>query len=245
MAQSIPLTGAPAGTGPIEPRVPRPASWWQERPELLVFAGLILIFSAPALIGGPWHGMMFLPAAVQAGQWWRLLTHPFVHVTWYHLLLDATAFLLLYHGLMESRLARRLIFVAASAAGSLGLAWGGAAAIRNTGLCGLSGIAHGLMAVSAVEMLRANPRGSTEWKLGLASFVVVIGKAAWEAISGQVLFGFLYFGLVGQPVTVSHAGGIVGGLLAVFWLRPLRPVSAGPASPAVPVCCEPAAVANL
>src|SRR6476659_2296856 len=61
------------------------------RPELLVFAGLIILFSGPVLWGSMWQSMVFQPVAVRSGEWWRVLTHPFVHVTWYHLLLDATA----------------------------------------------------------------------------------------------------------------------------------------------------------
>jgi len=26
---------------------------------------------------------MFLPAAVREGEWWRVFTHPFIHVTWF------------------------------------------------------------------------------------------------------------------------------------------------------------------
>lgn len=245
MHKSIGLPAAHVALSPSRLESPQPSAWWRTRPELCVFAGLILVFSGPALWGAAWRGMMFLPAAVQAGQWWRLLTHPFVHITWYHLLLDGAAFLLLYHGLLESRLSRRLLFVGASAVGSLLLAWGVDAAVFTTGLCGLSGIAHGLMAVSAVEMMLAQPRGSTEWRIGAGTFAVVIGKATWEVISGKVLFGFLYFGMVGQPVTVSHAGGIVGGLLAVVLLRMTHPVAPIAVVPTIPVCCDRATVATV
>ena len=189
------------------------------RPELWLVAGLITVFSGAVMFGSPWYAMMFQPAAVRAGEWWRLLTHPFVHITWYHLLLDASAFFLLYHGLLENKLLRRLWFVGASAVGSLALSWLAAPAIFAGGLCGLSGIAHGLMAISAVEMMRAQPQGSTEWRIGAFTFAIVVGKAAFEAISGHILFGFLYFGMVGEPVPISHAGGIVGGLIAVWLLR--------------------------
>lgn len=203
--------GSSAGTKNSAPRL--------ARPEMLLFAGFISVFSGSVFFGSPWYSMMFQPAAVKAGEWWRLLTHPFVHITWYHLLLDASAFLLLYHGLLEGKFARRLLYMVAAAAGSLLLSWLAAPAISTGGLCGLSGIAHGLMAISAVELMVAQPRGSPEWRIGVFTFAVVVSKAAFEAISGQILFGFLYFGMVGEPVTVSHAGGIVGGLFAVLLLR--------------------------
>jgi len=187
-----------------------------DRPELIFFTFLILIFSGPTILGVVWKGMTFHPAAVQAGQWWRLFTHPFVHVTWYHLLLDAAAFLMLYNGLIEPSRAKRLSCVAAGWAGSLMMAWFAAPMIFSTGLCGLSGIAHGLMAVSAAEMMTGRSRDSLEWRIGATTFVIVVVKAAYEAVTGKILFAFLYFGLVGDPVTVSHAGGIIGGLL--MWL---------------------------
>jgi rhomboid family GlyGly-CTERM serine protease len=203
------------------------------RPEVLLFAGLIIVFSGSVLFGSVWQSMIFQPAAVKGGEWWRLFTHPFVHITWYHLLLDASAFFLLYNSLLEGKLSRRLAYVAASAAGSLLLSWMAAPAIATGGLCGLSGIAHGLMAVSAVEMMVNQPRSSPEWRAGAFTFALVVGKAAFEAISGRILFGFLYFGMVGDPVAVSHAGGIVGGLLAMLLLR--RTFRAGNGMPAVPL----------
>jgi rhomboid family GlyGly-CTERM serine protease len=186
--------------------------------EMVGFGVLVAVCSGSVLFGSPSGMMMFRPDAVAAGEWWRLLTHPFVHVTWYHLLLDASAFFLLYHGLLENKLGRRLVYVVAGAVGSLGLSWLAAPAITTQGLCGLSGIAHGLMAVSAVEIMRANKRSTPEWRIGVFTFVLVVGKAAWEAISGHVLFEFLYFRMVGDPITISHAGGIVGALLALLVL---------------------------
>jgi rhomboid family GlyGly-CTERM serine protease len=164
--------------------------------------------------------MIFHPAAVCAGEWWRLFTHPFVHVTWYHLLLDASAFFLLYHGLLESRMPRRLLYVGGCGCGSLLLAWLVAPLISTAGLCGLSGIAHGLMAISAAELLTTHDRHSTEWRIGVFTLAIVVAKAACEAITGHILFGFLYFGMVGEPLAVCHAGGIVGGLTSFFLMRP-------------------------
>jgi hypothetical protein len=37
-----------------------------------------------------------------------------------------------------------------------------------------------------------------------------------------MFFAFLYFGMVGDPVAVSHAGGIIGGLLAMLMLKRAR-----------------------
>lgn len=188
----------------------------RQRPELILFVVLILVFNVPVLFGSVWSSMMFEPEAVRSGQWWRLVTHPFVHLTWYHLLLDGTAFLSLYWSLIERRVFVRLTYVVAAGAGSLIVSWVASAAIFTNGLCGLSGVAHGLMAISAVEMLSGD---KAERRIGWISFILVTGKAGFEAVTGRMFFGFLDFGLLGNPVAVSHAGGILGGLIAMLSLR--------------------------
>ncbi len=156
------------------------------------------------------------------GEWWRLFTHPFVHVTWYHLLLDGSAFIVLYQSLLEPRLISRLSFVFSGAAASLLVSW--ACMGLDGGLCGLSGIAHGLMAVSGLELVARHPPHSAERRLGLITFILVVTKAAVEALTGRMCFSLLEFGLLGQPVAVSHAGGIIGSLLALALLSKSFPV---------------------
>ena len=198
----------------IQPGCQLPA-WVRQRPELLVFVALIAVFNLPVLFGGCWHSMMFQSDAVARGQWWRLFTHPFVHLTWYHLLLDGTAFFTLYLSLLETSLTRRLAFVLAGAVGSLALSWVSFTS-QAQGLCGLSGIAHGLMTVSALEMITDKSSDQATRRVGWISLTLVVLKASFEAISGRMFFAFLDFGLLGDPVAVSHAGGVIGGLLC--WL---------------------------
>jgi len=52
----------------------------------------------------------------------------------------------------------------------------------------------------------------------------VVGKAAVEALSGHMFFTFLYFGMVGTPVAVSHAGGVLGALLAYLATNVAKPI---------------------
>src|SRR5262249_48563944 len=92
--------------------------------------------------------------------------------------------------------------------------------LSTKGLCGISAIAHGLMAVSALNLI-----GQRHDKLllgmGLCSFVLVTVKCLIEVLTGKMLFTFLYFGMVGDPVAVTHAGGVLGAL--VTWLVCSRP----------------------
>jgi rhomboid family GlyGly-CTERM serine protease len=196
------------------------------RPELLLIGLAVCIANAPLLTGHCRSALMFQPEAVHAGQWWRLFTHPLAHVTWYHLLLDGSAFFILYHSLLENRMGRRLVWVFGSAIGSLAAAW--ASPNAASGLCGLSGVAHGLMAISALELVAAHKPRSAEWRVGLATFVFVVAKAAYEALSGHMFFAFLDFGLLGNPISVSHAGGVIGGILMLLFV-PIR-VNLHPAS---------------
>jgi len=185
--------------------------------ELWLFALALLALNLPVLFGRGPEPFIFSLEAVRAGQWWRLLSHPFVHVSWYHLLLDGAAFLILYRSLMDPSLLRRVSFVVAAAVGSLLTSW--AATDLSAGLCGLSGVAHGLMAVSAIEMVANFPPGSSERRVGWISLGLVLAKAGYEALTGQMFLGFLHFGLLGTPVAVSHAGGVLGGLSAWLLLR--------------------------
>lgn len=187
----------------------------QLKHELWFFVALILLLNLP-LLNGTWaSAFAFHPNLVRNGEWWRVLTFPFVHVSIYHLLLDATAFFLLYSGLRETKRFNRLAFVIASAFGSLLVSIFAALQIFSVGLCGLSGVAHGLMAVSALEMMQTNDDKKIFWA-GAISFLFVTGKAALEAITGEVVFSHLHFGNLGTPIAVCHAGGILGALL--IWI---------------------------
>jgi len=187
--------------------------------EIWFFIVAIALANLHLVTGRPGNGMIFVPQYVRAGEWWRMVTNPFVHVSWYHLLLDAGAFLLLYAGLEESRWVKRLSYVALCAAGSLlvsALAWPS----LSRGLCGLSGVAHGLMAVMALEMMSGDSLDLR--RVGLGCFLLVLGKSAMEAVTGQVLFSSLHFGQVGHPVAVCHAGGVLGGVIAFAVFRALH-----------------------
>ncbi len=184
---------------------PRPVNHWQ----LWIWVLILAVVNWPL-----WHGqvrssLLFLPDAVHDGQWWRIVTYPFVHLSWYHLLLDAGGFLLLWNGLEEKRFPVRLLYGMGAGAGCLLLAFVAEPSISFRGVSGLSGIAHGLMAVSALEMLR-HP-GQKTW--GWPALILVAGKSAYELWTGRVVFEFMHMGLCGQPLAACHAGGVIGGLL--------------------------------
>lgn len=188
------------------------------RNELRAFAILLVLCNAPMLIGHSTDAFAFLPRAVAAGEWWRLFTHPFAHVSWYNLLLDGSAFLILYRALENRTRAARIAAVAACALSSLGVAWLACPLVAGIGLRGLSGIAHGLLAITSIEMIAA--RGKLDRIFGTLSLAVVIVKSCVEAMTGQVMLGAFHFGMLGTPIAVCHAGGVLGGLIFLAFSYP-------------------------
>ncbi len=180
-----------------------------------VWTAVLLLVNLPLVWGDVRISLLFLPDAVGAGQWWRVVTYPLVHLSWYHLLLDAGGFLLLHHFLEEKRIIPKTLYIIGPSAGALLLAWIMDPAISQRGLSGLSGIAHGLMAISALEMLRH--KSQRTW--GIVSLSVVVAKSIYELWSGQVLFEFMHMGMCGQPLAASHAGGVIGGVFTFIILN--------------------------
>jgi len=182
-------------------------------PELFVFGVALAVLNFPLLTGGIFESALFFPASVKAGEWWRVPAHPFVHLSWYHLLLDAGAFLLLYAGLDEPSRWRRLLWVIGCGLGSLALSTLTTPLIAVRGLCGLSGIAHGLMAVSALECMTGERGDRKSFITGMVCFGIIVSKSIVEVLQGHVFFEFLHFGLMGSPIPACHAGGVLSGIL--------------------------------
>jgi rhomboid family GlyGly-CTERM serine protease len=174
------------------------------------WAVVLLAVNFPLLWGEIRSGMIFFPQAVGNGQWWRVATFPLVHLSWYHFLLDAGGFLLLFSCLEENRESAKALYILGAGGGALLLSLAVDPAVSQKGLSGISGIAHGLMAISAVEMLRSKSQRS--W--GCVSLAIVVVKSAYELWSGHVVFEFLHMGMCGQPIAATHAGGVIGGLMA-------------------------------
>lgn len=186
--------------------------------ELWVFTVLLAVLNWPLFCGGNTDLFAFSPEAIRNGQWWRIITHPLVHVSWYHFLLDAAAFLFLYHGLPAERPWQRLGCVAASAAGGLLMAlWISPGLLEAHGLRGLSGVDHGLMLFSMLETARSQRVDRrTRW-FAWAGVAAVLGKALFEIDTGGAFFASFHFGLLGVPVVACHLGGAVGAFLSGLW----------------------------
>lgn len=175
-----------------------------QKPETWAFALVLILINLTLLTGRACEPLVFFPARVAAGEWWRTLTFPLVHVSGYHFLMDAGAFLFLYHGLQTTALWKRFVYIGGCAAGSL------LVSLQVDSLCGLSGIAHGLMIVTGFEMMDSNDFGSKP--TGAICIGLVLLKSIYEALSGHIAFGFLHIGNIGNAVSICHAGGVLGGI---------------------------------
>jgi rhomboid family GlyGly-CTERM serine protease len=180
--------------------------------DVIAFAVTLAALNTHLLGGNNANLQIFLPSALGSGEWWRLFSHPFVHLTWYHLFLDAGAFFILYTGLQEKRVFCKLVYMLICGSSSLAAAWLFSPALETIGLCGLSGIAHGLMAYSGLELMQSKKN----IRMGLLSFLLVFTKSIYEFISGNVMFTFMHMGLCGTPLAACHLGGVVGGILCLF-----------------------------
>jgi rhomboid family GlyGly-CTERM serine protease len=197
--------------------------------DIALFSVVLLAASVPLLLwGAPPLRFAYSPAAVGSGEWWRLLTHPFVHVSRYHLLLDGVAVVSLLVSLADRRALDRILLVVASGVASLCAASLLPGEAATYGLCGLSGVGHGLMAGAAVLSLREEDRAGRRTAAIVLCIVVV--KSLVEAATGHLLFDLVHLGDLGRPNTLCHLGGVVGGVLTALALPPLtsrRPFLAG------------------
>jgi rhomboid family GlyGly-CTERM serine protease len=178
--------------------------------DLILLAALLVLCNFHLCSGRSPAAVAFIPDAVAGGEWWRIISHAFAHVSWYHLLIDAAAFFLLYTCLQDTAVWKKLVYVAACTAGSLGAAFF-SDTLYTHGLCGLSGTAHGLMAVVACEFIASQRR--PDILIGLACFALVIGKTIIELVTGRTFFSSLHMGSIGIPIVECHAGGIIGGCI--------------------------------
>ncbi len=176
--------------------------------ELAVISGLLLMVNIHLVTGSPDNPFIYRPGESGLGGLAALILHPLVHVSIYHFALDAGAFLFLWSKLQAGFAARTACLLISGISSFLCLILLAPDAAAS-GFCGLSGIAHGIMAVFCLEMAmdrRSRPAGI----IGLG---LVGAKSAVEVILGHGLFGPMHMGYCGTPVPASHLGGFFGGIL--------------------------------
>lgn len=148
------------------------------------------------------HALRYERAAVAAGEWWRLLTAHFAHLSWAHALLNAAALLLVLQ-IFRSVVQTAEWWLAAAAALltiDAGLWW------LEPGLdwyAGASGVLHGLFAAGLAGLWRGGER-----RLAVALTIGLIAKLAFEWWQGPLS------GTSDLPVvTAAHRYGAAGGVV--------------------------------
>jgi len=185
--------------------------------EIACFAALLIAFN----IVSPADPLAFhlKPTALFDGELWRWFSFTWKHNSHYHLVLDASAFIFLYQTLrcnLPARLTHLISCILFSGLIPLLID----PRLSTIGLAGLSGVAHGLMLVCALESAEQPHRHSR--LLGIALFTVLILTTMFEQTTGHVLFADQHLGNVGIPIASCHYGGLIGAVLSYSFLPFLK-----------------------
>jgi rhomboid family GlyGly-CTERM serine protease len=140
------------------------------------------------------------------GQWWRLVTGPFLHATWAHLARDLALVAIAgtaYEGPLASRklqlFAGGLVLPALTVLVSRDADW----------YCGLSGLSHALLAAAlSFEFVRR--RGVARAVVGLLCAIAAT-KPLFELVTGAPAFAMTLGANVAQ-VPLAHAIGVAVGI---------------------------------
>jgi len=183
------------------------AAYWQ------VPVILILICSVIAVFGDAGRELLkYDRLAIQGGEYWRIITGHFAHLSNSHLLLNLAGLVLswLLVGRNYSSGQWLVVFLISISSISLGfwfldkdMLW----------YVGLSGVLHGLMLAGAAQGLKSLPTES------VVICALVIGKLIYEQLFGPLPGSESSSG--GSVVVNAHLYGATGGAIAagIFWHR--------------------------
>ncbi len=152
-----------------------------------------------------WDALIFDAAAVEAGQWWRLLSAHWTHVDGEHLAWNLAALMLL--AALIERFSRTLLL------------WTLAVGMLSVDLlllsplssldryCGLSGVLNGLLAVTLGLM----------WRWGRSPWVIVTGLLCAAKIVLEMALGeALFTGAAWPPYAAAHLAGAMAAPMALW-----------------------------
>lgn len=196
---------------PPSPYGPFFGAWW------LSFT-VIAVISALNLLPAPWHDLLDLRGdLIDRGQWWRLLTSQFMHLSFNHTFLNITGFFIITYSFRKEvpPVREALALLVCSLGTALGI-W--QLSPESQPYVGLSGTIYGLLACYAILGFRQTPF------LSLFFILYMAGKFSyehWFAPTDRATEAFIG----GLVATDSHlygaASGLVLGLLlfGTDWIR--------------------------
>ena len=188
------------------------------------FCIVLLLCNIHLFQGSSPSALIYKTEAVLEGEWWRVFTHLFVHVSWYHLFLDALAVTFLLSELAKTGLKKKIFIVSSCAGSSLICSALFSPYIHFVGYCGLSGLAHGLMFYLGLTWIGQYFSGKEQKRLillmaGGTLLLLSGGKSVVEVLAGSPFFSHMHFGSIGIPIVHAHLGGVVGALVAFVACR--------------------------
>jgi rhomboid family GlyGly-CTERM serine protease len=151
--------------------------------------------------------LAFERSALEEGQVWRLLTSHFVHLGWYHTLLNLLGLLALLVLCPQRLTSREWVARVGWLALWISVALYVAAPAVDR-YVGLSGVLHGLFFLGLVPMAR---RGDA---IAIACLAYLFGKLAWEQFAGTPVSDEHAIG--GHVVTLAHLFGTLAALVYGF-----------------------------
>lgn len=177
---------------------------------LLLSVSAVLIYLVPSL----GEGLQFDRAAIDTGDWWRLLTCHWTHWSLDHLFWDTLVFVVLGAACERSSRTRFLACVAGSAMACSLAVWLFLPQVEV--YRGLSGIDSALFALVGVSLLRVAATEGRWGTLVAAGTLVIafVGKTSFEVMAGTTIFvDSAATGTVSVPL--AHVvGAVLGGYLA-------------------------------
>lgn len=149
--------------------------------------------------------LQYRHSAILAGEWWRLVTGHFVHLSWSHLLMNLAGLWLIWQLFLSQEnpipycLYRLPLLTLGTSLGLLLLspevAW----------YRGLSGILHGLLGLALLQQLARQPLSSS------ILLALIAGKLAWEQLSGPLPGSESW--TAGRVIVDAHLYGMLSGVL--------------------------------
>lgn len=192
-----------------------PAVWLP--PLLLVLVSAALEFGGVTVS----EALRYDRTAVDGGQWWRLLTCNFVHLGWWHWLLNALSIGLLVllcpeRASLSSWLGRLIVIGAGMSLCLHGFT------PRLSYYVGLSGLVYGLFALGFVRQIVAGDR------FAIACLAFIAARIVWELIIGAPASEVELIG--GAVVAESHLYGVFSaiayGIATGLFRRPPAAITA-------------------
>jgi rhomboid family GlyGly-CTERM serine protease len=186
--------------------------------EIIIFIICLIVVLVNFQLFEPHGNQIFylhIPSILN-GEVWRLFTHPFAHMSFYHLATDFVVFLVLFREMKANSkipIYKIILFcwVVSSLAAVISLPIYGL-----TTFGGLSGINYGLLIYFCLHQALAN-ENIIIFRSGCFLICnLLILKQILECCFRLSLFQDVHYGYVGTPIIESHSGGMIAGLIAMF-----------------------------